>query len=417
MNRERGRIGRAVTGRLALSGAVLLGITAAMAEELVDPATYPALQCVLATAADHNVALAIDPDVIPALMTIRTRFDGSPVRPDLDKLVMQLQSHEMAIVPVQLTPKLRIQFLTARATVVYCAAVGHLQRGDAATARRVLDANFCNQCEFAAHCRALRSALDELTARRHALACLALEARQSIEKLGVARSAVTTATSASLSHFRGSESVIRLGPDLKVAFEASSRAIHVQELRRAGALLERMRASAAQAGNVVMPRVREAAGNGLLTEARHLADALAGIHARHESLRVLLHRQGAGIGTEAQPAVPSDLATMCVQLRQSHHAASSCVRVGIVSIDNGQEASALRHFAKAFAADRADPLARIGFGYCLFQKYGMELGPYCPELMPSSPDAASPARVAGNEHGPADTAVTGAIVSHLHATR
>lgn len=367
-------VGSALIGSLLATVSVNTG-TAQSAGNPTRAASPPgsALDFLVAVSTDRHTAFAVDPEILSSLAAVDfgetpTAGNAGSTAP-FERLTGHLQQRGYVIVPVRLTPSQTVHLVTTRDHAIYCAAAGQLKRGNTSAAVDALGVGGFGSSEFGQHCRAMAETFEQTQNSMRVIARRDISFRAEMQRWKTAQAGVWTGRAAAGSALRGATSGRLFGGNAAITFVESSASHASDAERNLQTALRSMLDEVAVCNLAIGQRFQRAYEVGLFSEARYwFGIAVANLDRYRVAVR-LCRQSGLRVDVPSPERLRDTIAATRVHLQTIVGDADARVERAMASLVAGNERDASMDYTRAFLQDRANPLARIGTGYCLFQDY------------------------------------------------
>jgi hypothetical protein len=308
---------------------------------------------VVLVAQNRQLAVAIDPDALADLAKTNVEIDRGSTQSGAELLATRLAAAGFVLKPVELGTSTTVTYVTTPSGWAYAEAMGQLKRGQVPAAYATLK-SVTGETPMARHCAAFVKACDAIAQRNQMLNRLEPDIRQRIENFNRSVKDLELAKMAAGSSM-GSGSTIS-------GFAANRHQQALAEGKKAWETLDQFAKGMLDANQPARDCLAEARAWGLQTEARFLYEQLVDSGLRLRRLLALMKKAGLAESEEDYEAVPDlikELRTKYAEATaEADRRAAAAAKLVATQTETAEE-----EFVRAYDADRACPLARVGYGY------------------------------------------------------
>jgi hypothetical protein len=308
---------------------------------------------VVLVAQNRQLAVAIDPDALADLAKTNVEIDRGSTQSGAELLATRLAAAGFVLKPVELGAGTTVTYVTTPSGWAYAEAMGQLKRGQVPAAYATLK-SVTGETPMARHCAAFVKACDAIAQRNQMLNRLEPDIRQRIENFNHSVKDLELAKMAAGSSM-GSGSTIS-------GFAANRHQQALAEGKKAWETLDQFAKGMLDANQPARDCLTEARAWGLQTEARFLYEQLVDSGLRLRRLLALMKKAGLAESEEDYEAVPD----LIKELRTKYAEATAEAdrrAAAAAKLVTTQPETVEEEFVRAYDADRACPLARVGYGY------------------------------------------------------
>jgi len=308
---------------------------------------------VVFVAQNRQMPVAVDPDALEELSQLRIEVATGSTDSGATLLAAHLPATQFVLKPVELATGVKVTFVSTTAGWAHMEAMQLLKAGQVTAAYTKLKA-VTGESALARHCAAFVKACDAIGQRNQMLNRLEPDIRQRVENFTRSLKDLELAKMAANSTAGSGSSM--------AGFAASRHEQALKEGRKAWENLDEFAKGLLEANQPTRECLAEARAWGLQTEARFLYEQVVDSGLRLRRLLALMKKAGLAESEEDFEAVPDFIKDLRKKYADTTAEAERRV-ANAAKVLATQPATAEDEYLRAYDADRACPLARVGYGH------------------------------------------------------